>query len=435
MADTEHTHLPSSRSFSRLAASRRGMLGLVAAVGAMLLVGAPSASAMSSPRLYTNASPSTQAGLQVWDHTNLMGGTAPTGTISFELFAPGDTGCTQPIFAATVPVSGTGSDDSPRYWTTTAGTYNWIASYSGDDNNNAYTTVCNDQSQAEIVNKRWIAETLTATQAGGVLRATLVITGGLNPTGHATLVVTGPNDTYCAGTPVSTTGLTINGAGTYVSAGFRPTTPGRYTYRLRYDGDNTNYGVGPTNCLDQAASITYTAPPVAAYTASTNRPATGQIVSFDASASSDRDGSIVSYRWVWNDGTPDGSGPTPTHAFTTAGLRSVALYVTSNDGGAAAVGHGFTVGDALPTAAYVPSHWTPAVGADVAFDASRSTAPHGAIVSYRWVWNDGTPDGTGPSPTHAFATAGKVSVALYVTDDAGQTDAVGHGITVAPSAS
>ncbi|MGI8800795.1 MAG: PKD domain-containing protein [Solirubrobacteraceae bacterium] len=48
-------------------------------------------------------------------------------------------------------------------------------------------------------------------------------------------------------------------------------------------------------------------------------------------------------RWVWNDGTPDGSGPTPTHAFATTGLRSVQLYITDSDGKTAAVGHGITV--------------------------------------------------------------------------------------------
>ncbi len=65
--------------------------------------------------------------------------------------------------------------------------------------------------------------------------------------------------------------------------------------------------------------------PSAAYVASTYAPSVGQQVTFSAAGSGDPDGSIVSYRWVWGDGTPDGSGVTASHAFATAGLRSVGL--------------------------------------------------------------------------------------------------------------
>jgi hypothetical protein len=52
------------------------------------------------------------------------------------------------------------------------------------------------------------------------------------------------------------------------------------------------------------------------------------------------------YRWVWHDGTPDGNGPNSTHAFTTLGQRSVAVYFTDSDEHAAAAGHGNTVAGA-----------------------------------------------------------------------------------------
>jgi PKD repeat protein len=94
------------------------------------------------------------------------------------------------------------------------------------------------------------------------------------------------------------------------------------------------------------------------------------------------------------------------------------------------VGHGITVGDELPTAAYTPSTFTPTVGQTVSFNGSASSDPDGSIVTYRWVWGDGTPDGSGVTATHVFTTPGARSVGLYVTDSDGRMAAVGHGITV-----
>ncbi|HEX4345009.1 MAG TPA: PKD domain-containing protein [Solirubrobacteraceae bacterium] len=70
--------------------------------------------------------------------------------------------------------------------------------------------------------------------------------------------------------------------------------------------------------------------PVAAFTA-TPRPA-GQATTFDASASSDPDGSIARYDWSFGDGTAlaDG-GPKPSHVYA-AGTWTATLTVTDADG-------------------------------------------------------------------------------------------------------
>ncbi len=57
----------------------------------------------------------------------------------------------------------------------------------------------------------------------------------------------------------------------------------------------------------------------------------GQTVTFSGSSSSDSDGSIMDYAWVFGDGTT-GSGITVTHIYTQAGSYQVALTVT-DDGG------------------------------------------------------------------------------------------------------
>ncbi len=217
---------------------------------------------------------------------------------------------------------------------------------------------------------------------------------------------------------------TPNGSGATASHAF--TTQGTRSVGL-YVTDSA----GRTAAVGHGITVTASdESPTAAYTPSSYTPRIGQTVSFNGSASNDPDGTITTYRWVWGDGTPDGSGATPTHVFTTQGLRSVGLYVTDSGGRAAAVGHGITVGDELPTAAYTPSSYTPRVGQTVSFNGSASSDPDGTISTYRWVWGDGTPDGSGVAPTHVFTTQGVHSVGLYVTDSGGQTAAVGHGITV-----
>ncbi|MEM2129752.1 MAG: PKD domain-containing protein, partial [Candidatus Bathyarchaeia archaeon] len=67
--------------------------------------------------------------------------------------------------------------------------------------------------------------------------------------------------------------------------------------------------------------------PTAAFTWTAN----GLTVTFDASGSSDPDGSIVSYAWDFGDGT-FGTGVNPTRAYAAAGTYTVRLTVTDNGG-------------------------------------------------------------------------------------------------------
>jgi PKD repeat protein len=71
--------------------------------------------------------------------------------------------------------------------------------------------------------------------------------------------------------------------------------------------------------------------PTAAFTAS---PASvGSRSSFDASASSDPDGTIARYDWSFGDGSSSlNAGPTPVHVYGRAGTYAVQLTVTDNSG-------------------------------------------------------------------------------------------------------
>lgn len=77
--------------------------------------------------------------------------------------------------------------------------------------------------------------------------------------------------------------------------------------------------------------IFHTAVPRAQFTYTTAHPTTGENVTFDASASYDPDGTIVSYEWDFGDGAA-GTGMVTTHSYAEEGDYIVALQVTDNEG-------------------------------------------------------------------------------------------------------
>jgi len=92
------------------------------------------------------ASAGGQAGSKVTDTATLSGGFQPTGTVSFNLYGPGDNTCARtPVFTSTVPVNGNGIYASGQFALNPAGSYRWMARYSGDAANTpAGPTPCSD---------------------------------------------------------------------------------------------------------------------------------------------------------------------------------------------------------------------------------------------------------------------------------------------------
>jgi len=81
-------------------------------------------------------------------------------------------------------------------------------------------------------------------------------------------------------------------------------------------------------------------PPVATFSWTPKDPAPKEVVFFDASASHDPDGTIVSYAWDWNnDGTYEETQvtPTTTHSWSQLGPYLVSLKVTDDEGGASSI--------------------------------------------------------------------------------------------------
>jgi PKD repeat protein len=71
-------------------------------------------------------------------------------------------------------------------------------------------------------------------------------------------------------------------------------------------------------------------PPLAVVTAPVTA-TVSQTITFDGSASTDNDGSIVSYGWDFGDGTT-ATGDIVPHLYEIAGTYLVSLTVTDNDG-------------------------------------------------------------------------------------------------------
>jgi len=72
-------------------------------------------------------------------------------------------------------------------------------------------------------------------------------------------------------------------------------------------------------------------PPTADFEYTPTSPSAGETVMFDATASTDPDGTITSYSWNFGDGT-EGTGATVSHTYSSGGEYSVTLTVIDNDG-------------------------------------------------------------------------------------------------------
>ncbi|ESP86882.1 PKD domain-containing protein [Candidatus Halobonum tyrrellensis] len=131
---------------------------------------------------------------------------------------------------------------------------------------------------------------------------------------------------------------------------------GEYTVGVTVTDDE-----GATATATQTVSVSAAPPeneaPSASFTVSPDAPEAGQSVSFDASASSDADGSVASYAWNFGDGD-SATGATPAHTFDSAGEYTVELTVTDDDGGTATATRTVSVSAALTPADFQVSGLT-----------------------------------------------------------------------------
>src|SRR5207253_586799 len=171
-----------------------------------------------APQRRSNSATATPtAGRTIQDTATLSIGTRLTGTIRFStcrpytaLFRASATS------AGSATVSGNGSYSSSAVTENVAGAYRWIASYSGDANNNGFTTQCNEAGETSTVNKasptdrKSVAEGNTA---DGTIQDTATNRNGTSPTGTISFSIYGPNDATCSGSATSAGSATVSGNG------------------------------------------------------------------------------------------------------------------------------------------------------------------------------------------------------------------------------
>ena len=216
----------------------------------------------AAPTILTLPSPGGPVGHVISDIATLSGGHTPTGTVTFDLFAPTSPTCTgTPVFtAADRPLTG-GNALSGPFPTVVVGTYEWVATYNGDANNNTVTSVCGDE---PVIITQAAPTIATTPSAGGPVGTgisdTATVNGGFTPTGNVTFNLYPPTSPDCTGTPASSTNP-LNGGGA-TSSTFPSTAVGTYHWTATYNGDANNTAVS-SPCTAEPVVITQAAPTIA----------------------------------------------------------------------------------------------------------------------------------------------------------------------------
>ncbi|MFC7080883.1 PKD domain-containing protein [Halorussus caseinilyticus] len=190
-------------------------------------------------------------------------------------------------------------------------------------------------------------------------------------------------------------------------------TAGEYVVTLRVTDDEGN-----SVTTTKTVSVTNDAP-TAAFDYSPSDPVPDETVTFDASSSTDSDGSIEEYEWdLDGDGYFGYDGSTVTRSFDTAGSYTVTLRVTDNGDVTTKETKTVRVGNDAPNATFTYSPSDPAPDDTITFDAGASSDADGNIEEYEWDFDgDGYFGYDGSQNTYSFDTAGSYTVTLRVTDN------------------
>jgi uncharacterized repeat protein (TIGR01451 family) len=204
-----------------------------------------------------------------------------TGTVTFKVYGPDDSDCSkQAVFTDSKPLGtvsgGTATVTSGAYTPTSAGTYRWVASYSGDDKNKSVSGACNDANESSVVLKTSPTITTDADDEAKLPKDNTIddkatLTGVTsNAGGTITFKLFGPD----TGTPTCTDGpggnlvftssaVTVNGPGTYGPVSTTVDKAGTYYWIAYYSGDANNSPVaGECGDPDETSEVDKASPTI-----------------------------------------------------------------------------------------------------------------------------------------------------------------------------
>jgi len=229
--------------------------------------------------------------------------------VSFVLYGPDDATCSTPVFtdpAVPYPQAANAVVQSAPFTPQDAGTYRWIATYSGDAKNESKSTACGDPNESSVVNKTQPGLTTTATASvtiGDPITDTASLTGATANAG-GTITFHLFSDSLCQN-EVSTglTPVSVSGNGDYNSGPFTPTVVGSYYWTAVYSGDDNNLSQS-TSCGDPLEQSDVNKAPPSIDTAQTLTPQDSATIS--ASAGGTATGSVTFELFGPNDTTCSG---------------------------------------------------------------------------------------------------------------------------------
>lgn len=151
-------------------------------------------------------------------------------------------------------------------------------------------------------------------------------------------------------------------------------------------------------------------------------------VSFDASSSTYKEGSIVSYEIDFGDNSKLYVGDaTVTYKYTAVGTYTVTLTVVGDDGARATDTMQIVVRPVSLTACFTVNESTGNAPLFVVVDPACS---QGTIQNYEWNFGDGEISFDRKPGTHTYDTAGTYVITLEITEDTGIVDSITKTITV-----
>ena len=178
-------------------------------------------------------------------------------------------------------------------------------------------------------------------------------------------------------------------------------------------------------------------PLVPDFTYQPEHPVAGKEITFNASTSK---GSIRSYEWNYDDGSPMGSEKIEKHTFpineSGTVIYEVTLTLTDINGELHHKSKDVSVSPPPPPplqSSFTFQPENPIVGQEVVFDGSAS---QGTVSNYLWDFGDGSPTRDGALATHAFTASPYITktydVTLSAADKAGKKYPLTKKVTVLP---